>query len=166
VVLAVHIPVNDYRTASHTLSQRLSLLEMARQNPGNRFVFFTDQPCFKQSEIPSNLEIKPVKPALKNRLLQHYWYQFKLPKMLERENATAFLSLQPVASGSKQVTQFLWLSDVHELLNKQGRNFSRRSKDNLAILNHHRSRSRNFERYGEKICIGIETPPTVNADSG
>lgn len=105
---------------------------MARQNPGNRFVFFTDQPCFKQSEIPSNLEIKPVKPALKNRLMQHYWYQFKLPKMLERENATAFLSLQPVASGSKQVTQFLWLSDVHELLNKQGRNFTRRSKDNLS----------------------------------
>lgn len=132
MVLAVHIPVNDYRTASHIFSQLLCLLELARQNPESRFVFFTDQPLFKQSDIPSNLEIKPVKPSLKNRLLQHYWYQFKLPKILERENATAFLSLQPVVSGSKQIPQFLWLSDVEDLLKKQGRSFSRRTKENLS----------------------------------
>jgi hypothetical protein len=131
MVLAVHIPVNDYRAAIHMYSQLLSLLELARQKPEDRFIFFTDQPLFKQADIPSNLEIKPVKPALKNRLLQHYWYQFKLPKLLERENATAFLSLQPVAAGSKHIPQFLWLTDLEDLLHKNGRNF-KRSKDCLS----------------------------------
>lgn len=125
MVLVVHIPQSSYHIASHTSSQISVLIELAKMEKESRFIFYMDSALENAGMMPSNLQIKWVKPVIKNRLLQYYWYQFKLPGILKKEKATAFLSLQPFDASLNEIPYFVWLTDLH-LLNNSSFGISRR----------------------------------------
>lgn len=125
MVLAVHIPENSYHIAKYTRAQVNCLVALAKLDTESRVIFFTDSSQVTQQDIPPNLEIKKVK-IFKSRLLQHYWLQFTLPKLLEKEKVTSFLSLQPVLVSLKNIPQHIWLCDVNAILNSSIKGMEKR----------------------------------------
>lgn len=125
MVLVVHIPQSSYHIASHTSSQISVLFELVKMEKESRFIFYMDSALENPGLMPPNLQIKLVKPGIKNRLLQYYWYQFKLPGILKKEKATAFLSLQPFDASLKDIQYFIWLTDLR-LLNTPSLGISHR----------------------------------------
>lgn len=125
MVFVAHIPESSYLTASNTRSQLLCLLTLAKNNPKGRFIFFMDQPLPEGVTATPNLEVRLVKPELRNKLLHHYWYRFKLPAIIEKEKATIFVSLQPALINSTLIPQHIWLSDLSFLHTKKNSSESR-----------------------------------------
>jgi|GEM_PF-4491003 len=112
MVLAAHFSETGYRIASGTKTQLSVLLELARINPACKIILFLNSRLNASVNLPENVEIKIISPAIKNRLLLIYWYQFRLPNLLKKEKATAFLSFQPVAAAIKEIPQYIWLTDI------------------------------------------------------
>ncbi|MEP6711819.1 MAG: glycosyltransferase [Ferruginibacter sp.] len=88
MIIAAHLTVNKHSTPSF-LSECLGRL--ALQYPDDHFIFFTDEDA---GETPAliNCTYVLISPKIKNSLLLHYWYNYKLPSLLKRYNANVFIS--------------------------------------------------------------------------
>jgi len=67
----------------------------------------------------SNVKMIAVKPATKNGLMLHYWYRFKLAKLLKKYAADIFIT-DSGASCSSALPQLLWVDDI-SFLQKQSK---------------------------------------------
>jgi glycosyltransferase involved in cell wall biosynthesis len=85
---------------------------LAIQNPGDTFIFFADPQQSIHSNLPANCKVIDVSPALKNGLLMHYWYNFKLPGILKKYNVSSFTSETAVCSTRTMVPQCLFIRDL------------------------------------------------------
>ena len=94
------------------------LLLLANKYPEDRFIFFADKPTAAPGSFPANCTIIPVSPSIKNSLLLHYWYNFKLPGILQKINAAVFLTESTVCSLRTLTPQCMILQDISFLQKK------------------------------------------------
>jgi hypothetical protein len=99
MTIAVHIPLSKVNGLLHT-----SALILAAQHPDDHFIIFAEKDL---SINLSNCTQVIIAPKLKNRLLRHYWYNYKLPSSLKRYNADAFISSAGMISLKADIDQYL-----------------------------------------------------------
>jgi glycosyltransferase involved in cell wall biosynthesis len=85
---------------------------LASENPGDSFIFFIDPLQVNPASLPLNSKVITVSPSLKNGLLLHYWYNFKLPAILKKYNVSCFVGEMPVCSLRTRVPQSFLISDL------------------------------------------------------
>jgi glycosyltransferase involved in cell wall biosynthesis len=89
MTIAAHI-TSDKKNKSSFLADHLQML--ANKNSGDHFIFFTNKTYSATPSQANNITQVLVSPKIKNSILLHYWYNFKLPYLLKRYNATVFIS--------------------------------------------------------------------------
>ncbi len=111
MTIAVHI--------SHTGEQGPEYLQacftiLAKQQPGHQFIFFKEknQPLFLQE---TNCRFFNISPSIKNNLLLHYWYNYKLPGLLQKYNVDVFINDFGVASLRTTVRQCMLIKNMQNI---------------------------------------------------
>ncbi|MEO7266364.1 MAG: glycosyltransferase, partial [Ferruginibacter sp.] len=111
MTIAVHI--------SHTGEKGPEYLQacftiLAKQYPGHQFIFFKEknQPLFLQE---TNCRFFNISPSIKNNLLLHYWYNYKLPGLLQKYNADVFVNEFGVVSLRNNVRQCMLVKDMQNM---------------------------------------------------
>jgi glycosyltransferase involved in cell wall biosynthesis len=94
-------------------------LVIAKENPDEEFIFLTDKNVGQLSGLPGNCKVIPVNPALKNGLLMHYWYNFKLPSILKKHSVSALITETSVCCLRTNIPQCLLLKDITFLQKKK-----------------------------------------------
>jgi len=93
-----------------------SILLLAAQHPDDHFIFFINK---GDKSLLQNKNCTPalISPSIKNNLLLYYWYNFKLPALLNRYNADAFINESPVCSFRADIPQYTVIKDIDFLSN-------------------------------------------------
>jgi hypothetical protein len=94
------------------------LLQLAKEKPSDSFIFLMEDKWNPENDLPGNIKMIPVSPALKNGLLMHYWYNFKLPALLKKNKVTHFISASGACSIKSKVAQFILISNISFLQRK------------------------------------------------
>jgi glycosyltransferase involved in cell wall biosynthesis len=94
-------------------------LVIAKENPDEEFIFLTDKNVGQLSDLPGNCKVIPVNPTLKNGLLMHYWYNFKLPSILKKHDVAALITETSVGCLRTNIPQCLLVKDISFLKKKQ-----------------------------------------------
>ncbi|MFZ1529519.1 MAG: hypothetical protein WAT19_12250 [Ferruginibacter sp.] len=110
MTIAAHI--HSFDTGESFLSEMMKLI--AIQQPGHHFILFSEKE--PQGQLPANCTPVSINPKLKNRLLLHYWYNYKLPGLLQRYAANIFLSENGVLSLGTIIPQAMLLLAPYEEL--------------------------------------------------
>ena len=121
---------------------------MAATNPDHHFIFVFDKPFNIVNIKSANITPVLAGPVIKNRLLQHYFYNYKLPRLLNKYQADVFVS-EDVCSLRSTIPQYLIINDLsflqkHNLYNgsdlrylkRYSRQFVKKA-DKIAVMNDH-----------------------------
>lgn len=103
--------VND--TADHFNYQCFSIL--ARKHPNHHFLFIFDRPFDPLLIKYPNITPVVLLPQMKNGLLQHYWYNYKLPRLILKYNAGLFISSCEACSLRMDIDQCIIIHDPSNL---------------------------------------------------
>lgn len=117
MTIAAHISINH--NGNSLLLETLGRL--ALQHPEDHFIFFMEKEMLLPATLSKNITPVSIQPALKNSLLLHYWYLFKLPPLLKRYNAGIFLSEISIVSAKVIVPQLMMVTDDLLLQKKPGK---------------------------------------------
>ncbi len=109
MTIAAHIAVNKHSAPSFLFE---CLTRLALQYPGNHFILFIDKADKGAAIAPDNCTWVLISPKIKNSLLLHYWYNYKLPYLLKRYNAGVFISENAVLSIRTNKPQMMVLKDL------------------------------------------------------
>ena len=109
MTIAAHI-TSDNRRQKSFLAKYLT--ELAAKNPDDHFIFFTGKSYPANAFSPKNITQVSISPKIKNSLLLHYWYNFKLPALLKRYNASVFISENGVLGQRTTVKQIMVLQNI------------------------------------------------------
>ena len=85
---------------------------LASRYPEHHFIFISDKPFPEEQVQQKNINSVLLGPSIKNRLLQYYWYNFKLPRVLNRYNTDHFICSGLECSLRSQVPQYIILHDL------------------------------------------------------
>lgn len=113
--IAVHIDA-DVLSSSFLWSH---IQWMSQQQPQHKWIIFHNNKIKLPSLSLPQCSFVPVKPSLKNSLLLHYWYQFKLPIWLKKVKADLFISELQVVSTRTQVPQIMVISNSFFIADKK-----------------------------------------------
>lgn len=127
-----------------TLYHCLRLLAEEKQD--TRFIFFVDEKWKAIAGLPANIECITISPALKNGLLLHYWYNFKLPALLKKYHTTHFISESGVVSLRTHLPQFLWLNNISFLQKKP-----------VIVHEYARYLKKYFQKFSDKVAYIMVT---------
>ncbi|MEO7444025.1 MAG: glycosyltransferase [Ferruginibacter sp.] len=95
---------------------REGIMQLAFSRPGDNFLIFCSRRQISFS-TPGNVVFKTLPALPTNRYSRWLWRNFRLPALLKKHQAEAFLSLEGGASSKTGVTQIAWL--VHTRLAPQ-----------------------------------------------
>jgi hypothetical protein len=100
----------------HSPAQRPSYLaeyisRIADDNPEDRFIIFCDKKL--KGFALNNCTTVEVNPDIRNSLLLHYWYQYKLPRLLRKYDVSVFISENGAASFRTDVPQVMLIKDLY-----------------------------------------------------
>ncbi|MDB5203239.1 MAG: glycosyltransferase family 4 protein [Ferruginibacter sp.] len=107
MTIAAHIPVLKDPEEDSLFS---SLLLLAAAEPDHHFILFFDG--IPAKALPENCTPVPANPSIRNSLLLHYWYNFKLPKLLLRYGASLFISKRNALSLRTSLPQLMLVSKL------------------------------------------------------
>jgi len=112
MTFAAHISIGESPDDVRSLFNYECMTRIAARRPEDHFIFIFDKP-WKESLIKAQ-NITPVLlgPPLKNKLLQHYWYQFKLPRVLQKYQADVYINQDKSASLQAPARQVMVLEDL------------------------------------------------------
>jgi hypothetical protein len=116
--IAVHISFsepNDHPTKNFNYR---CFSVMAEKQPEHRFFFIFDKPFDISLITQKNITPVLLSPVIRNRLLEYYWYNFKIPALLNKINATVFISNAVNCCIRTSVRQCMILQDL-SFLQKQ-----------------------------------------------
>lgn len=117
MTIAVHIHFsNDKKDPKINFNYRCFTI-IAATYPEHQFIFFFDTPFNVSLITQKNIQPVLLAPQIKNRLLGYYWYNFKLPALLNKFNADLFVSNGINGSFRSNVKQCIILQDL-SFLNK------------------------------------------------
>ncbi len=80
---------------------------LAAKHPSDRFIIFSENAI---PALPDNCISVPVLPKSINKLLLFYWYSYKLPALLIKHNAQAFISDSGMLCAKTDLPQYLYFS--------------------------------------------------------
>jgi hypothetical protein len=111
MTIAVHITVSEIQNDIGSNFNYNCFTILAGKYPDNHYIFIFDKPF--ASSLIKEKNITPVLagPAIKNRLLQYYFYNFKIPKLLNKYNADFFVSAE-VCSLRTNIPQCIIITDL------------------------------------------------------
>ena len=108
MTIAVHISAGKHEDLSDNFNF-VCFSELAIAQPDSHFIFIFD--CKPHPELYLEQNCTPVilLPTLKNNLLRHYWYSYKLPAIIQRYNADILITAGPTCSFRIKIPQCLML---------------------------------------------------------
>ncbi len=108
MTIAVHINHKD-DIHDHVLN---SFLTAATNHPEDHFIFISDKSAERKFPLPANCTPVNTGPEIKNSLLRYYWYNYKIPSILNRYQAEVFFTPREVCSLNTRVPQIMLLSEI------------------------------------------------------
>lgn len=87
------------------------LIFLANLHPDDHIITFISDTTWYSNALPQNITPVVIRPAIRNRLLLYYWYNYRLPALLDRYNADAFISDALTLSSKTTRAQFLYISN-------------------------------------------------------
>ena len=120
MTIAVHIsfPGNNHDLTGNFNFRCFSIL--AERFPAYQFIFLFDKPVPPGIKTTANTKIIQVSPAIRNNLLQHFWYNFKLPAFIKKYNTSFFTGNGPVCSLRTGISQCIIVNDTSFLDKRNG----------------------------------------------
>ncbi len=109
MTIAVHINAGKHETLTDSFNF-ICFSEMAAAMPDNHFIFIFDTPPHPELYLESNCTPVILLPTLKNNLVRHYWYNYKLPVVIDKYNADVFITSGPNCSFRLQIPQYTIVS--------------------------------------------------------
>lgn len=106
MTIAVHMDTFKDDSFLWNCISRLSL-----QNANDHFIIFTEEKKLPPPAFGSNCTPVIISPAIKNSLLLHYWYNYKLPALLKKYNAAVFISQTGAVSLRTTIPQVMIMAD-------------------------------------------------------
>jgi glycosyltransferase involved in cell wall biosynthesis len=91
---------------------------LANNYPAHHFIFIFDKPYDAASITEKNITAVQMGPLIRNRLLLHYWYQFKLPRFLEKNKVDIFINADLLCCFRTNVSQCMIIPDLAFLQKK------------------------------------------------
>lgn len=107
MTIAVHIPGSKPASSFYYWCFK----EMAKAYTAVRFLFITDGNELDKNELSSNCDTVHISPAITNKLSHYFWYQMKLPPVLEKFNVTGFFTPGFYCSIRSDVRQIMLIND-------------------------------------------------------
>lgn len=95
-------------------------LRITRKNPDHHFVFIYDRPQVFETGWPSNVEHIVLGPPARHTLLWKWWYDYRVPSLLNKIKADVFFSPDGFCSLRTKVPQCLVIHDLAYLNYPQG----------------------------------------------
>ncbi|MCP9750480.1 hypothetical protein [Ferruginibacter sp. HRS2-29] len=108
MTIAAHIILSPKSDQNYLLD---NIILWAKNFPEGHFILFADAISFAGALPAGNITPVLIKPAIKNNLSFYYWYNFKLPALLKRYDAHAFISESGAISFRTTVPQYLFLKE-------------------------------------------------------
>ena len=108
MTIAAHVTTGKGFHQDFLLDQ---LIFLANLHPNDHIITFVSDTSWYSTELPENLTPVVIHPAIRNRLLLYYWYNYRLPALLDRYNADAFISDALTLSSKTTRSQFLYISN-------------------------------------------------------
>lgn len=105
MTIAVHIPGNQPEQSFYYWC----FSGMAAAYPDHHFIFITDSLFTIPSGLPNNVTPHHCTPVIQNALMRYYWYQMKLPAVLERYQANVLFTPGMYCSLATQIPQVMLL---------------------------------------------------------
>ncbi len=115
MTIGAHIPSAKINGLLHS-----SLILLAKKYPTNHFIFFVEK---KIKLLVNNCTVVIISPKPKNKLLQHYWYNYKLPALLKRYDVNTFISTADMLSLKTTIDQYLLFEDDVFATEKKSNNY-------------------------------------------
>ncbi|MBX2938863.1 MAG: hypothetical protein KF880_02185 [Ferruginibacter sp.] len=116
MTIAVHIPGTPPEHSFYFWC----FSEMASLYPDHHFIFITDHPFTTSPELPANVTPHHCPPIIKNTLIRYYWYQVKLPAILERYQVDGMFTPGLFCSLATRVPQVMLLNHAPSRKESQG----------------------------------------------
>jgi glycosyltransferase involved in cell wall biosynthesis len=107
----IHVPQKK-STARQDGAVYKSLLVLAAMYPQHQFVFIFSRPLADNTVFGKNIIPVIAAPKVGGRLLQFFWYNYKLPSLLSKYKADVFLGINGWCSMSVKLPQCLLVSDA------------------------------------------------------
>jgi hypothetical protein len=108
------IVVNTSTQNSHTNSFVVDcFIQLALQQPTNQFIFLVQNEHSITQLLPNNCSTFIIGRKPKAVLLRKYWYNYKIPSILKKLNATICVNTNAIISLRTNVPQFLFLENLN-----------------------------------------------------
>jgi hypothetical protein len=117
MTIAVHIALTDPQNGIQSNFNYNCFVILAAKFPSHHFIFIFDKPFSPSLITEKNITPVLAGPPIRNRLLQHYFYNFKIPRLLNKYNVDLFVSAG-VCSLRTNVSQYLLIDDLSFLKKK------------------------------------------------
>jgi len=88
------------------------LMNLVAALPEHRFVLIRNTHAAPLTGLPANAAEVHAGPATTNSLLLQYWYNYKLPVVLRKQQAALFLAADGIASLHTRIPQCLFVHDT------------------------------------------------------
>jgi glycosyltransferase involved in cell wall biosynthesis len=112
MTIAVQLSAPETTNDTGAVFNQRCFSKLAELHPAVRFIFIFDQePKAGYKNLP-NITVVVLGPVVKNNLIQHYWYHFKLSRLLNRQNVSLFISSTFTCSLKTKIPQCIWLNDT------------------------------------------------------
>jgi len=108
LTIAAHIILSPKADQNYLLD---NIIFWAKNSPADHFIIFSDDISFADTLPAGNITPVLIKPAIKNNLSFYYWYNLKLPSLLKRYDANAFISGSGAISLRTNIPQYLFLRE-------------------------------------------------------
>ncbi|MEO8771434.1 MAG: glycosyltransferase [Ferruginibacter sp.] len=119
MTIAVHIAVPEIQTDLSANFNYNCFIILAAKYPDNHYIFIFDKPFSPTLIIEKNITPVLAGPQIKNRLLQYYFYNFKIPRLLTKYNVDYFISAE-ICSLRTTIPQCLIIKDLSFLKKNNG----------------------------------------------
>ena len=116
MTIAVHIAFPEIQNDLSTNFNFNCFTILAENYPGNHYIYIFDKPYNPALITQKNITPVLAGPQIKNRLLQYYFYNFKVPRLLNKYNVDFFVSAE-VCSMRTNIAQCLIIKDLSFLKN-------------------------------------------------
>ena len=108
MTIAIHISAKD--DIQGFFEQ--AFIYAAEEFSSDHFIFIFDTPLPANLVLPPNCTPVQTGPEIKNSLIRHYWYNYKIPSILNRYQADVLFTPREVCSLNTAVPQVMLLSSV------------------------------------------------------
>jgi len=95
------------------------LNRITKKYPQHTFIYIFDKLYNHDLIIAENIITVVAGPEIKNTLLRKYWYNYKIPALLRKHKAEAFVSMDGICSLRTKIPQCLMIKDLGFLIHPE-----------------------------------------------